>query len=143
MGKQIVIDIAVVVITPIVLLGAYFVFHTEDPNDLLSDAPGGAVIKPGEEAGAPGGKARQALAVLRTLSIDVKFFDDPIFVSLQDFPVDVPTVPIGREYPFSMPRDLELRGALMKPKSDEASLSSKLSGSTGGSGDVTVTLKKK
>jgi hypothetical protein len=46
----------------------------------------------------------QELALLnqvKSIKIDLKFFEDPIFNSLSDITKDVQSVPVGRDNPFS------------------------------------------
>lgn len=99
--KQILMDVAIVLGTPIlILLGNYF-FFSGDSVDLFTDS-GGLLVAEGD-AGINtelGGKARTALSELRSIKIEEDFFSDPLFLSLRDFPSTIPSSPLGRPNPF-------------------------------------------
>jgi hypothetical protein len=42
-----------------------------------------------------------ALAKLKSTKLDRTIFDDPVFLSLKDFGVEIPSEPIGRRNPFA------------------------------------------
>jgi hypothetical protein len=102
-GKQIVIDILVVITLPILLIGGYFLwFRTNDSALLLSS------LAPTTEA-EPGAKTKQALDTLKSLTLDDSLFVDPAYNALIAYNVVVPPATTSRAYPFTPPTVIEER----------------------------------
>ena len=105
MGKQILIDILVVITLPILIIGVYFLaFRTNDPIIIAAPPVLGASVV--EE---PGVKTKQALDTLKGLSLDGSLFTDPAYTSLQPFVVGIPSASTSRKYPFTPPPIIEER----------------------------------
>ena len=105
MGKQILIDILVVITLPILIIGVYFLgFRTNDPTIIASPPVLGA-----SAAEDPGVKTKQALDTLKGLSLDGSLFTDPAYTSLKPFAVGIPSASTSRKYPFTPPPIIEER----------------------------------
>ena len=105
MGKQIIIDILVVVTLPVLIIGVYFfAFRTNDPTLLTAPPILGANAE--EE---PGVKTKQALDTLRGISLDGGLFSDPAYNVLQPYVVSIPPASTSRKYPFTPPPIIEER----------------------------------
>lgn len=97
-GGKALFDLAAVLVIPLLFALGYYFWSGEDDSALLSLAVSQG---DGREYGA---KAKQALATLRSISMDASLFDDPVYRSLKEFHVDIDTsIPIGRSYPFTTP----------------------------------------
>ena len=60
-----------------------------------------------DATGAVGAQVLALLGQVRTLNIDVSFFNDPIFNTLHDFTVPIPSQIVGRPNPFApLPGDV-------------------------------------
>lgn len=107
MAKQIITDIVVVVILPLLLIGAYYSFKGED-GALLSLASPSVATAPGEGGQALGTKTTTALVLLRSIprELDQSLFSDPAYLMLKDYQVTIPTIPLGRINPFTPPAAL-------------------------------------
>ena len=110
-GKQILIDIGVVIIAPLVLVVGYYYFF---PPELVVDSSGAEPLRVSAED-KPGGKARMALAQLRSTNIDVEFFRDPAFIALKEHSVTIPSSALGRANPFIIPEELLVKEKNSKP----------------------------
>lgn len=103
-GRQIIIDILVVVLMPLMIVAAYYFWKEGDTSLLLSSVTLSGAAKPGEdEAKELGAKIKLALATLNTIKLDNSIFTDPVYQSLRDFPVTIATTTLGRDYPFTLP----------------------------------------
>lgn len=104
MGKQILIDILVVITLPVLIIGVYFLeFRTNDPSILATPQV------PGNTADEPGVKTRQALETLKGLSLDASLFSDPAYTSLEPYVTSIPPASTSRKYPFIPPPIIEER----------------------------------
>ncbi len=101
MSKQILIDILVVLIVPVILIGGYYFWKTDD-GTLLSLISSDIAL-PGDEGKELGAKTKLALASLDSIDFNEEFFKDEAFLSLRDLTGTVPTSTLGREYPFTTP----------------------------------------
>ncbi len=105
MGKQILIDILVVITLPILIIGVYFLaFRTNDPTIIAAPPVLGA-----SAAEEPGAKTKQALDTLKGLSLDGSLFADSAYTSLRPFAVGIPSASTSRKYPFTPPPIIEER----------------------------------
>lgn len=104
MAKQIITDIVVVIILPLLLIGAYYSFKGED-GALLSIVSPSVTAAPSEGGQALGAKTANALALLRSMpsELDQSLFSDPAYLMLKDYQVTIPTIPLGRTNPFTPP----------------------------------------
>ncbi|MDO8521647.1 MAG: hypothetical protein Q7S52_06040 [bacterium] len=97
MGK-VLFDVLVVLLLPVLFALGYYFWSGDDDSALLS-----LVVEKqdGQEYGA---KAKDALARLRSITMDASLFEDPVYQSLQEFHVDIDmSIPLGRTYPFTPP----------------------------------------
>ena len=101
MGKQIMIDILVVLLVPVILIGGYYFWKTND-GTLLSFVSSDITL-PGDEDKELGAKTKLALVTLNSIDFNAEFFKDEAFASLRDLTATVSTTPLGREYPFTSP----------------------------------------
>lgn len=104
MGKQIIVDIVVVFVVPLLLIGGYYFFRGDD-SALLSLVSSGA-MSPSAEDLQLGSKTEAALMLLNTIRLDDSLFTDPAYLSLKEYQVIIPTTPLGRPFPFTLPRSL-------------------------------------
>ncbi|HEY9585972.1 MAG TPA: hypothetical protein VJJ02_05310 [Candidatus Paceibacterota bacterium] len=95
-GKQILIDVGVVLVIPALLLVGYYFWSPRGDSALLS------LVAPPEER-EYGAQAKAALASLRSITMDGSLFEDPVYKSLQEFHVDIEPATLGRTYPFTSP----------------------------------------
>lgn len=106
MGKQIITDIIVIILFPALLIGGYYYFSSSD-GALLS------FVSPSATNGGAdpdlGVKTANALSLLRTIpsELDQSLFSDPAYLMLKDYQVTIPTIALGRTYPFTPPPVLE------------------------------------
>ncbi len=87
-----------ILVTVIVVIG-YFLFFKGDTS---SEQSGLQVTRPA--GGGEIGVSRNLLTILlelRSISLDEKFFSDPLFRSLRDFGVELAPQPVGRPNPFA------------------------------------------
>ena len=112
MGKQVVVDIAVVLVTFGALIGVYYFFKGND-DALLSLVATPAAVQPGE-GGGRGSKTETALVMLQSIKLDDSIFSDPAYLALKQYQVTIPTVPLGRQYPFTPPPILLERSRIGK-----------------------------
>jgi len=117
-GKQALIDMLVVLVAPLLLIGGYYYFKSGD-DALLS--LGSGVATPGRDGGELGEKTTLALAMLKSIDFDVSLFQDPAYLSLQDFSVTVASTTLGRPYPFTSPPEIRelLRRSLIGQSSGQ------------------------
>ena len=100
MGKQAFVDLLIVLVLPVLIVGAYFVwFRGADSNVLLSATSGQATIP----ANQPGAKTELALKTLKTIHLDDSLFKDPAYLSLKTYTINIPSVPVSRPFPFTPP----------------------------------------
>jgi hypothetical protein len=93
-AHQTLVDIAIVLLVPAIILGAFYAIKSADDSPLFS-------VKDGvEEDSTRGEVVREALATLRGIELDATFFDSPAFQKLVEYPVTLPTPSFGRENPF-------------------------------------------
>jgi hypothetical protein len=104
MGKQIIVDIVVVVILPALLIGGYYLFKNSDDALLSFVSP--TTLPAGQDLGA---KTKNALILLRSIppTLDQSLFNDPAYLMLKDYQVTIPTISLGRVNPFTPPAILE------------------------------------
>lgn len=104
MAKQIITDIVVVIILPLLLIGGYYSFKSED-GALLSLASPSVAMVPGDGGQELGVKTTTALELLRSIprELDQSLFNDPAYLMLKDYQVTIPTIPLGRVNPFTPP----------------------------------------
>jgi hypothetical protein len=96
-AKQTLIDVGIVLALPLlVLAGLYFWSPNANDTALLS------LVAPSQEPEF-GAKARAALEKLKSITMDGSLFDDTVYLSLQEFHVDVEPAVLGRTYPFAPP----------------------------------------
>jgi hypothetical protein len=107
-GKQIIVDIVVVIVLPLLFLGGYYSLKSDDGVFLSLTEPTVAV-QPGEEGQELGAKTATALVLLRSIppELDQSLFNDPAYLMLRDYRVTIPTIPLGRANPFTPPPVLE------------------------------------
>lgn len=108
-AKQTLVDLGMVLLVPVVLVGGYYAFGGPTDDALLTEATP-SVIGPNE----PGAKTKLALDTLNGISFDDSLFKDEAFTSLASFTVDIPEVPLTRDYPFTPPREISERLRLSK-----------------------------
>lgn len=107
-GKQILTDIAVVLIFPLLLIWGFYSLNKED-GALLSLAAPAIATHEGVEAEQLGSKTKEALERLRSIPTELNqsLFSDPAYLMLRDYQVTIPTVPLGRPNPFTPPQVIE------------------------------------
>ncbi len=66
-----------------------------------SDEEPTSTIGPTEAGGEIGGDILPILSDLKTIKLDTKVFDDPVFKSLKNFSVELPKEEAGRVNPFA------------------------------------------
>lgn len=99
--KQSLFDLGIVLALPIVIGIGYYFWGRGDDSALLS------LTGPGQSQ-EYGVKARQALASLKSINMDDSLFSDPVYQSLNEFYVELPTgTQFGRTYPFTRPPAVE------------------------------------
>ena len=108
MTKQLLLDLLIVVAFPIAIVVGYFYITSDGGKDLLSSVSSGATARPGESVGELGATTKAALTELKSISFDKTIFNDPTFLSLEDFTLPIIASPIGREYPFSQTSELRV-----------------------------------
>ena len=91
------IDIAIVLSVPMLIIGGYFLWFRDTSGPLLS--AGSDVIN--TQADGPGSRTKQALQTLNTITLNDSLFKDPAFLALTTYSVSIPTSDISREYPFT------------------------------------------
>jgi hypothetical protein len=101
-GKQLIIDISLVVALPVLIIGGYYLWGPT--SDSLSLAPSAAL-----GVAEPGYKTKLALDTLSSITLDDSLFADPAYLSLKSFTVVIPEVPLARSYPFTPPPIIEER----------------------------------
>ena len=102
MGKQALIDVLIVLVVPGILALGYY-FWKGGSAGSLSFVSFTTQALPGDERNDLGAKVKVALDELNAIHFDQSIFDDPAYLSLEDFTPEVATSSIGREYPFSPP----------------------------------------
>lgn len=104
MAKQFLIDILVSLTIPVLFIGGYYIFKT-DNIELLSVVPyitgAQADIDPNL-----GKKTEVALALLSSIQFDDSLFTDPAYLLLKKYTVEIPSVELGRSFPFTPPQIL-------------------------------------
>lgn len=101
MAKQLLIDILVVLVVPILFIGGYYFFKA-DSAELLSSLPLIAGTQ-GEVDPELGKKTEVALALLSSIEFDDSLFSDPAYLLLKKYTVEIPSVELGRSFPFTPP----------------------------------------
>jgi hypothetical protein len=97
MKKQIIIAIVAVVI-----LGGVYVFFTRDSKEEDTNAPLTSRNSTGTSATPQvGADVLALLNRINSLKIDTDIFDSLVYQSLEDYEVDIPPQPVGRENPFA------------------------------------------
>lgn len=139
-GKQTIIDIAVVLLIPLIIVVGFYFWKQDDAPSLLSIIAPGLAAKPGTEGNDLGAKTKIALATLNSIKLDNSIFNDPVYQSLRYFPVTIETSSLGRDYPFSMPEgirsketktavsDAAYRASIAASAKSTVSISAKLDG---------------
>ncbi len=103
-GGKAAFDIVAVLLVPLLLAGGYYFWSGDEDSALLSLV---VTKQDGQEFGA---KAKAALEKLRSIKMDGSLFEDPAYLSLKEFHVDIDMViPLGRPYPFTPPDVLRNR----------------------------------
>lgn len=97
LGKQFMLDIAIVLALPALGIGVYFMAFRDTSGPLLS--AGSEILN--LQADAPGTRTKQALQTLNTITLNDSLFKDPAFLSLTTYTVPIPTSELSREYPFT------------------------------------------
>lgn len=97
--KQIMTDLAVLLLLPVLFLGFYFYFiRTGEVAEFLASEGGGG--------SSPGARAEEAVNTLSAIAFDASLFSHPVYLELRKFDVILtPAVP-GREYPFTPSEEL-------------------------------------
>lgn len=81
------------IVAGIIALIAYFQFFGGSSSSVLTSS---------SEAPSPAGSdLLVALGNLQGIKLDNAVFQDPVFISLSDFGVDIPSQPVGRRNPFA------------------------------------------
>ncbi|KKU78058.1 MAG: hypothetical protein UY04_C0047G0007 [Parcubacteria group bacterium GW2011_GWA2_47_7] len=101
MGKQTLIDIVIVLIAPILLVGAFLYAGVDSVTSLLSFSSIGVLSEPGIGNEQLGMKTTEVLKELKSIKFNDSIFTDPAFLSLYDFTGTIPETAVGRPYPFS------------------------------------------
>ncbi len=103
MAKQFLIDVLVVLITPILFIGGYYFLKT-DSSALLSATP--FIGTQNEVDPELGKKTEVALALLSSIQFDDSLFSDPAYLLLKKYTVEIPSADLGRSFPFTPPQVL-------------------------------------
>ena len=98
-AKQSFIDVLVVVIVPILIIGAYMFWLRPADGNLLSLMPAADAVSVND----PGEKTKQAVEAL-SIKLDDGLFKDPAYLGLKEYTFELPTVPLSRQYPFVPPQ---------------------------------------
>ena len=97
--KQSLIDLAIVLVVPILLIGAYLLYGKSGNDVLLSEQP-----TPTLAESEPGAKTKLALDTLNGITLDGSLFKEDSYVSLVGFYTEIATSTLlYRENPFTMP----------------------------------------
>lgn len=107
MSKQIILDILIVLGIPLAIVIGYLYFSSGAGTNLLSYVSNGSASLPGAGSAELGAKTKVALAELNSINFDKTLFNDPIFLTLEDFSVPIIPSPLGREYPFTSTAELQ------------------------------------
>ncbi len=141
MGKQSLVDALIVLVIPVLLIAGYYLWwRPADTTQLLSSTAPSAVSAENE----PGAKTKLALKTLQSITLDGSLFTDPAFLSLRTYTVTVPSVPVARPYPFTLPSVVLERlklGAQGKTVSSSSSGSSSSSASSSAASAKITALK--
>jgi hypothetical protein len=97
MIKQLFLDILVVVLIPVLAVGAYFLWFRIDSGPLLSAKS--EMLR--TDAGEPGNTTKIALQALSRIVLNDALFTSPTYLNLKLYTVDIPTSEFSREYPFT------------------------------------------
>lgn len=97
LGKQIFLDIVIILSIPILIIGVYFLSFRDSNSASLSVTS--EILK--SDPNAPGTRTKLALQTLNTIALNDSLFRDPAFLSLRKYPVEIPTAELMREYPFT------------------------------------------
>ena len=89
------------IIAAVVLLGAAFYYFYYQGDAVATDAQSSLAVSSTPTNEQTGANVLQLLNQIRALKIDTKFFETPVYQSLIDFSVEIPTVNVGRPNPFS------------------------------------------
>ena len=93
-------DIIVAIAIPALIIGVFLYWKGKETTDeyLTVVVPSYTV-----DDTSAGGRVKQALQSLRTISFDTGLFTDPKFLSLEEQTVSLPTATVGRANPFIKP----------------------------------------
>lgn len=113
--KQILIDIAVVLGIPILVVGGYFIYLSSTGGQFFvaEESPEDSKLLQ------TGASVKAQLEALKAIRLDGSLFTDPAYLSLEHYPVDIGETTFGREYPFSPTPEVEelIRRSLDRPTS--------------------------
>ncbi len=102
LAKQALIDLGIVLLVPVIIVGASFIWGGAGETALLSGTPS-ADLSPDQ----PGAKTKLALDTLSGITLDDALFKDEAFTSLDTFSVTIPEVALSRDFPFTPPAAVE------------------------------------
>lgn len=88
--------IVTIIVVFIVILLTYFYFEGGS-----STGTGSLLESSGNGAGSVGSSELSLLNQIQSLRIDTELFKDPVYRSLQDYSVDIPSENVGRPNPFA------------------------------------------
>lgn len=87
--------LAGILIVVVVGVGGYFAYKSGGSGELLSST---ATSTPTSKVSR---ELLLTLSDLKSITLDSSIFQDAAFMSLVDFRVDIPLMPVGRENPFA------------------------------------------
>lgn len=93
------LPIAIGIILVIAAVGYYFYSNSNppvNPDSSLTSTPGSGT----ETGSSVGSNVLSLLAEIKGLNIDTTFFQTPVYESLTDFSVTIPSEPVGKSNPF-------------------------------------------
>jgi hypothetical protein len=96
-GKQLFLDIIVIVSIPALLIGIYFLWFRAESGPLLSAKSEMLRVDPNE----PGNQTKLALQSLQRITLNDAVFKSPSYFQLQIYTVEIKPSELSREYPFS------------------------------------------
>lgn len=140
MTKQVLLDILIVLVAPVILVAGYLYFGADQISSLLFVAPLDIAALPGGNGEEMGTKSKAALNELKSIHFDEALFSDPTFLSLIDFTGTISTTTVGRRYPFSTPDEVKM---LLKNASQSEPVSSPKSSGAAVSSTVKIDTVKK
>ena len=140
MTKQVLLDILIVLVAPIILVVGYLYVGADKMSSLFLVAPLDVAALPGGNGEEMGAKSTAALNELRSIHFDEALFSDPTFQSLIDFTGSISTTTAGRRYPFSTPDEVKI---LLKRSVQSEPASSQKNGGAVVSSTVKIDTVKK